>query len=205
MVEKDEVQGDSVQFNVEELNFHPLLKDIENIFWFFILSNKTLSHPDVQNVLKREGDGTVLAMLKKYNEWVDLDIEIKDSGICTSKMNIKEQMIFIGRAITIITYEFLLASEYREAIEKDEEFRFLRCIRNAATHDNKFDFKYKYGRKKGEWLIEDKEVIKWGNMKITRELQSKNVFNDFISVFTLFLLVKHFSEELKQIDRDNKP
>lgn len=190
-----------VQFQVKDIDFHPLLKDIENIFWFFILSNKALSHPDVQNIIKGEKDGTILAMLEKYNKWVNLSIEIKENNRCTSKMNIKEQMVFIGRAIALVAYEFLVSSDYKDAIENSNEFKFLRYIRNAAGHDNKFDFQYRYGSKKGQWMLENGESIEWNKLKITKELQGKNVFNDFISVFTLFLLVKFFSEKLYELDK----
>lgn len=193
-------KNSTVQFNVNEVNFHPVLHDIENIFWFFILSNKALSHPDVQNILKQEKDGTILSMLKKYNKWVSLNIEIKNNGICTSRMNIKDEMIFIGKAMAILTYEFLSASKYKRAIEKWEEFRFLKYIRNAAAHDNKFDLKYRFGRNKGKWMINKGEIIKWNNKEISRKLQDTEVFNDFISLPSVFLLVKYFSERLTRID-----
>ncbi len=113
-------------------------------------------------------------------------------------------MIFIGKVITILTYEFLLASQYKEIINGDEEFQFLKYIRKGAAHDNKFDLKYRFGKDKGKWMINENDIIKWNGMEISRKLQGTKVFNDFISIFGVFLLAKHFSERLTKIDNEQK-
>lgn len=79
----------------------------------------------------------------------------------------------------------------------------LKYIRNGAAHDNKFDLKYKYGQNKGQWMLGEKEIIEWNNFKISRELQDKEVFNNFISMPSIFLLIKHFSGRLENIDKNN--
>lgn len=191
-------------FNVPEINFHPVLKDIENIFWFFLLSMRTLSDYDVQGILRtknsaQEGYQSFNEMLDKFNEATDLHIEKKEN-IASSKLNILKEMIFMGKAMAVLTYDFLSLSSYNANINKDEEFQFLRHIRNGAAHNNKFNLK----DEKGEWKIGETELIKWNDMEISRKLQGSVVFNDFISLFSIFLLARHFSERLIAIDKKQK-
>ena len=190
--------------NINEINFHPVLKDIENIFWFFILSHKALANLNVQSIIKTTEDPSIVSMLEKYNQWVNLQIKINSDNTHTSNLNILDSMIFTGKVITILTYEFLLASKYKEIIKGDEEFQFLKYIRNGAAHDNKFDLKYRFGKDKGKWMINENDIIKWNGMEINRKLQDTKVFNDFISIFGVFLLAKHFSERLTKIDNEQK-
>ncbi len=49
-------------------------------------------------------------------------------------------------------------------------------------------------------MIEEGEIIKWRNFKIERKLHGSAVFNDFIQIFSIFLIAKDFSEKLKKID-----
>lgn len=196
--------------NINEINLHPVLKDIENIFWFFLLSVRTLSDYDVQNILRtkdsvQEGYLCFVQMLNKFNTSTNLQIE-KKGDIATSKLNIIKEMNFMGKAMVVFAYELLSASDYFIEIKEDKEFKFLKYIRNGAAHDNKFDLKYKYGKNKGQWMLDEKEIIEWNNLKISRELQDTEVFNKFISMPSIFLLAKHFSERLENIDKQkNNP
>jgi len=188
-----ETNGEKIDVN--NVSFHPVLKDIENIFWFFILSNKALSHPVIQNILKQERDDSILAMLKKYNEWVELQVSI-NNDVYTSKLNMLDGMIFLGRAMTILTYELLTFSDYKDYIAKLEEFKFLKLIRNGAAHNNKIDLKYRYGKQKGQWRIGENETIKWRDKEISRKLHDTIIFNDFIYFGYIFLLAKDLSDKL---------
>ena len=158
-------------FNVSEVNFHPILKDVENMYWFFLLSVRTLSDYDVQNILRtknstQEGYLSFNHMLDKFNKTTDLHIE-KTGNIAISKLNILKEMVFMGKAMAILTYDFLSLSSYNTNINKDEEFQFLRHIRNGAAHNNRFNLK----DEKGEWKIEESEIVKWNGMEISRKLQ----------------------------------
>jgi len=53
--------------NINEINFHPVLKDIENIFWFFILSNAVLANPKIQEEIKNQQEPNIISMLEKFN------------------------------------------------------------------------------------------------------------------------------------------
>lgn len=193
-----------MEINVSEINFHPVLKDIENMYWLFLLSIRTLSDYDVQNILRtknsiQEGYLSFNHMLDKFNKVTDLHIE-KTGNVTTSKMNILKEMIFMGKAMVILTYDFLSLSGYNANINKDEEFQFLRHIRNGAAHNNKFNFK----NEDGSWKIGENETIKWNNMEISRKLQGDIIFDDFISLFNVFLLAKYFSDRLVKIDKEKK-
>jgi len=198
MAEKNpQNQIDSTLIFPEQLNFHPILKDIEEMLWFFVLSHKTLIRPDVQGIIKEFEDPSIIPMLDKYNKWVKPEIKITGVNKYNVTANLTGSMIFFGKAMAILTYDFLLASKYNAKINRDEEFQFLRHIRNGAAHNNKFNLK----DIDGNWKIGEDEVIKWGKLEINRGLQGKNVFNNFISLFGVFLLAKHFSERLTKLDK----
>ena len=185
---------------VSDTDFHPILKDIENIFWFFLLSIRTLSDSDIQNILKtknsaQEGYASFNQMLEKFNKTTNLNME-KTGNISTSKLNILNEMVFVGKAMAILTYDFLSLSSYNAIINKDAEFQFLRHIRNGAAHNNKFNLK----DEKGDWKISENEIITWNKMGISRKLHGEEVFNNFISMTGIFLLAKYFSERLIKID-----
>lgn len=190
--------------NVGEIDFHPVLKDIENMFWFFLLSIRALSDYDMQNTLRtknstQEGYQSYNQMLDKFNKTTDLKIE-KTGRIVTSKLNILKEMVFMGKAMAILTYDFLSISSYNANINRDNEFQFLRHIRNGAAHYNRFNLK----DENGDWKIKEYEIIEWDGKKISRELHGKEVFNNFISIFDIFLLAKYFSEKLNKIDNKEK-
>lgn len=53
--------------NIKELNFHPVLKDVEYFFWFFLLSVRTLADYDIQNLLRKKINPKVVTnFLTKY-------------------------------------------------------------------------------------------------------------------------------------------
>jgi len=192
-----------MEINVNKINFHPVLKDIENIFWFFLLSIRALSDYEIQDILKiknshQEGYECFNSMLNKFNKTTNLKIEIKKTdGATTSKLNILNEMIFMGKAMAVLAYDYLSLSKYNNIISKDDKFKFLKYIRNGAAHNNKFNLK----DEDGKWKIGENEIIKWGEKEISRRLQGNKVFNDFISVFDIFLLIKNFSEQLENIDK----
>jgi hypothetical protein len=189
---------ESIELDINN-NFHTALQGIDDFFWFYLLSNRALGDPEVQNLIKIKSvnEPEFLSMLKKYNKWVNLQIEIHQlNNKYSTKMNVLNSSIIVGKIMTISVYELLLSSKYHPNIRNLEEFKFLKHIRNGAAHDNKFNFK----NKKGEWTIKKDESIKWWDKKINRDLQGKQVFNDFISFSNIFVLANFFSEKLKEID-----
>lgn len=184
-------------------DFHEVLQDIDDFFWFYLLSNAVLADPDVQNLIKTKNvnnAGTYFSsMLNRYNKWVNLQTEIDHiNKKYSTKMNLLNSSIIVGKIMAISVHELLLSSKYYSDIKNLEEFKFLKHIRNGAAHNNRFDFKNKWSK----WTLKDNEVIKWQNQKIDKGLQGKTVFNDFISFSGIFLLANYFSEKMKQIDKN---
>lgn len=188
------------EINVKNINFHPVLKDIENMFWFFLLSIRSLSDFDIQNILKQknaknDGYACFNDMLEKFNQTTGLKIEITGSK-STSKLNILNQMIFMGKAMANLTYDYLALSSYNNDINKEEQFIFLRFIRNGAAHYNKFNLK----DENGNWKLDENQEVRWEDKKITRLLYGSVVFNDFITLPEIFVLAEYFSDRLSKID-----
>jgi len=182
--------------NINEINLHPVLKDIENIFWFFILSNATLANPDVQKEIKKQKDPNTISMLEKFNNWTSLEVKLDHfANRYQTTMKASNQFILLGKIMAINLYELLKASSYDLKIM--EEFKFLKHIRNGAAHNNKFHFK----DRNGGWTMRENKVIHWGNYAIDRNLHGKPVFNNFIGFQMIFVLAKNFSERLEEIDK----
>jgi hypothetical protein len=182
-----------IPFN--KFNFHPILKDIENIFWLFILSNKALALSGTQEELKN--DEVFSDMIKKFNESTGLETNIEENGLkYNTELNVQYQMVFLGKAMAILTFDFLSSSKYQSAISQSSKFQFLRHIRNGAAHHNTFNLK----DIEGEWKIEENESISWEDKTINRSLHKKKVFPNFFSIFEMFFLAYDFSKELKTID-----
>ena len=187
--------------NINEINFHPVLKDIENIFWFFILSNAVLANPKIQEEIKNQQEPNIISMLEKFNNWTSLQTRIDYSiNRYQTTMQPLNQFILLGKTMAINLYELLKASDYYSNLQVMEEFRFLQYIRNGAAHNNKFNFK----NRNGEWTLKNNEIIRWGDYTIDRNLQNKPVFNDFIGFQMIFILAKNFSERLTKIDNEQK-
>ena len=189
-----------MQLKVNEINFHPFLKDIENIFWFFLLSVRTLSDHDIQNLLveKNNADATYAEfnnMLMKFKQMTNLKFEQR-GNIESSSLNILAELVFFGKAMAILTFDYLSSSTYNAMINRDQEFQFLRFVRNGAAHHNSFNLK----DEKGEWKIGENQLIEWGSKKINREADGKKVFNDSVNLIDIWLLAKHYSDKLTQID-----
>lgn len=194
---QDFEEGEGI--DIKNLNFHTVIKDIENIFWTFLLSNKALSLPETQNILSL--DDNFSEMLEKYNNWTKLSIK-KDPNnphMFVAKLNVQAQMISLGKAMAMLMYDFLLASKYNFIINKDNEIQFLRYIRNGSVHNNTFNLK----DEDGNWKMAENEIIEWRNKKITRTLHGKQVFPDYMTMFGMFLLGKDLSEKLKKLDSKN--
>lgn len=189
-------QDTKYEIPLSELKFHPVLKDIEYIILNFLLSNKALSLYEIQSILL--ADVNFASLLGRYNNITKLKIE-KDpyNNNYQTTLNVNAQMIFLGKAISILMYDYVLASKYNAKINKHPTLQFLRFIRNGAAHSNKFNMK----DEKGDWKLDDTETIIWHNKKIQRELQDKDVFPTFVSMMDMILIAHEISKELKRLDR----
>lgn len=185
--------------DIKKPKFHPILSDIENIFWFVFLSNKALMLVETQDILMNDecfGD-----LLKKYNDWTKLSFDTdKDKGTYLAKSNVQDQMIFFGKALSVLMYDYLSASKYNARINNIQEFQFLRFIRNGAAHYNTFNIK----DENGDWKIKKNQDIVWQSKKINRILHGSKVFPMFVSIFDIYLLANDISEILFNIDKDIK-
>lgn len=180
----------------DEFNFHPILKDIENIFWLWMLSAKALGLAEIQKTLKN--DEVFSCILNKYNKWTNLGVNFKENGReYTTTSNHQDQMIFVGKAMVILAFDFLSSSKYQNSIRCTKEFQFLRHLRNGAAHYNTFNLK----DEDGNWKIGKNESVEWKNKKIDRSLQGKKVFPGFFQMFEAFFLVYDISNMLDKIDK----
>lgn len=192
---------------LEDLSLHSTLKDIEDIFSFWLLSHKILGHPDVEKVIVEQESPFFVELFKKYRQRINLQTNWIDSHNFSTSGNIKDNSVFMGKTLAILMFDLLSVTTYNTSINRIREFQFLRYIRNGAAHYNKFNLKYtedgenkKEKWKKGDWKIKEKESIEWRGKYITQELHDKKVFNDFINIGDVFMIAKDLSEKLFELD-----
>ncbi|TSD02357.1 MAG: Uncharacterized protein Athens071425_26 [Parcubacteria group bacterium Athens0714_25] len=182
---------------IDNIKLHPIFEDIESIFWFFILANNTLANPETRNIIKKGNDPVIISMLEKYENNVGLKTKINNrNNRYNSKANIKKETIVIGKTMAILTYDYILLSEYFSILSPLEEFKFLKFIRNGAAHCNKFNLK----DEKGNWKLSERELISWNEKNIDRGLHKTTVFNNFVFFGDMFLLANFFSEKIKEFN-----
>lgn len=191
-------------------HFHEVLGNVDELFWFFFLSNWVLGDHDIQTLIDRKASsavnnevsiatsgGELKALLERYKSWVGMETKVDYSRkTYETNMNPLEGSVMIARVMTITAYELLKESNYFDEIKDLEELKFLRHLRNGAAHDNRFSL----CNKRGDWTIGQEETIRWRWLDIKRELDGKPIFNDYVSFSGVFLLVDDISEKLKQID-----
>ncbi len=159
----------------------------------FCFVHYALTAPDIQEIIKAKNEPSMISMLKKYNEWVELKIQISnDRKTYHSTAKLLNSLVLMGKAIAILTYDLLSASTYNSNINKLEEFKFLRYIRNGAAHYNKFNLK----DEEGTWKLGETETIKWGNKEIKGNYWQSGL-NDFVSVFDMFF-GRSFLKEIRR-------
>lgn len=107
--------------NEMQIDLHPVLKDLENTFYLFILANVLLGDPEVQNRAKTKQE--IIKPLESYNSWVGLKIKVQN-GTYETEANLLGQMIFLGKAISILMYDILSASKYQTKICRLEIYKF---------------------------------------------------------------------------------
>lgn len=164
-----------------------------------MLSINALSSLDVQQKLKN--DNTFSGILDKYNKSINLNINFKENGKeYVTKSNHQKQFVLIGKAIAILTFDFISSSKYQNSINHTKEFQFLRHLRNGAAHYNTFNLK----NENGSWKIRKNEIIEWKNKKIDRSLQGKEIFPTFFNLLEMFFLAYDLSNKLLMIDSNKK-
>lgn len=182
------------EFDLDD-HLHEDLRDVEHMFYFFILSHRALCNSNIQNILKTTTDSVTVSMLEKYNKWVELRHEMSQKNKnFTSSANILSSMNFIGKAMIILMYDALVSNS---KINTSEEFKFLKYIRNASAHYNKFNIKDEHGN----WKLSDNEEIEWRGKLINKESHGRVVVGVFISVFEIFPLAKDISDKLTQQEK----
>ncbi len=187
--------GNAYELTVDDFNFHPVLRDVENVILFFLLSNRALTLFDTQKILL--ADEVFSPYIKKYNQLVGINfIKNEDSNEYIATLNIQSQMIFLGKAIATLLFDYIRASDYNSKLKNTSKMRFLRHIRNGAAHNNCFNLI----DEDGNWKISEKKPIVWHNKKIERSLQGRQIFTQFVSLNDMILLASEFSKELLAID-----
>lgn len=188
-----------------KLNIHPLLKIFENSILFTISSYVMMAMPafqkwvvdnhagkmsEVTTSVKFNGFNTlkfnIAYVFNEFNAKFNVNISEKDGKI---RAGFKDAFIQHGRLIAIALFNVLESSSYNKKINKIETFRFIKHLRNAAAHKNKFNFKGKAIKK-----------VKWRGKIIKQSEENKQVFGRFIFLPDLLILINDISDKLDEID-----
>jgi len=93
--------------------------------------------------------------------------------------------------IIVFTYESLKSSSHFEKVKDKEEVKFLRHLRNAAAHGNKFHF-YNGTR------LADPGIVSWRTKTIDISIQGQTAFPNFFKHGDLGFLLEDISSIVKE-------
>lgn len=96
-------------------------------------------------------------------------------AICSSQERTTAVGILACSMVALLSFEHMKLHASYPAISKRPEVAFLRHLRNAAGHGNRFNFYRDSARK----CFVDPKGVKWQSKAITRDLQDKPAFPDF--------------------------
>lgn len=125
---------------------------------------------------------------KSILELINKEVASSDTKNFTNSTMAFER-IFIIAAKDIIWYE----PDFQSLLQKDE-LQFLRHIRNACAHSNKFYF----GRGKQRKETLKKLPISWRGKTIEEKIESQKLLPDFIGPGDLFILLEDISKLVKK-------
>lgn len=192
-----------------KLEVHPALEGLEDSILFFLVSQNMMVMPLFQKLLIESHNGEMSGITTsadsgdfnsvKFKVEYVLDrfnkkVQLKEAG-GKVECNIKELLIQQGRLTVIALFNFLESSKYNKEINKGELFRFVKHLRNGASHNNRFNFTTSEMDK-----LKSEEVC-WRGKIINHALQKKKVFGSFIYLSDLVVLIGDISEELLRVDK----
>ncbi|WP_343112781.1 hypothetical protein [Mucilaginibacter sp.] len=140
-------------------------------------------------------------VLKPHNLLITLtsnvgeDAHISKSNylsICKSEERTQDVGNLSLKMLAVFAFESLKTEPAYEIIKNNETINFLRHLRNAGAHGGNFNFYI------GTKFIEPGEV-KWRNKKITKQMQGKVAFPDFITHGDLPHLLEDISKILSNV------
>lgn len=94
-------------------------------------------------------------------------------------------LVNLCRVITISVKDIIWEHSDFEAVRNDEALQFLRHVRNAAAHDNRFYF----GEGKQRERTLAKLPARWRNKTIDQSLENSPLFLDFLGAGDLLFLL----------------
>lgn len=187
------------------IEIHPIFEPINKNFRYFFVSMNMMALPVLQSLLiksqpdlekmpalqlsvKVEEFNTLFYLTKRSIEEFNQDTNLRrlDNGLITCDIN--ALLIPYARMMAISIYDILYSSKYNKKINQDKTVFFAKCLRNGASHDNKFKFTHKEL---------EKLPVEWRGKVLTKDFNGKKVFNDFILPTDLIILMHDLSKIMK--------
>ena len=191
-----------------KLNIHPLLKILEHSLSFFVVSHIMMAMPEFQRLVvddhkgrmselktsvKSKGKNIIKFEVAYVFNQFNAKFNVSRSAVSRKlRANFSDAFIDHGRLVAIALFNILESSKYNKEINKSEIFKFIKHLRNAAAHGNKFNFEGKPIKN-----------IKWRGKIIKQTEEKKQTFGRFIFLPDLFILIGDISDELDKIDKNN--
>ena len=179
---------------------HPLFRNIERNFRYFLVSMGAISQKEIQEAVKKawptisigttilfDGNSCLIFDVAKTIGDYNREFGVKYDGGNTFA-NLNSILETQARLMIIYVYDVIVGSSYNGRVRRELN-NFLYHIRNAAAHDNRFVIRKR-----------QTERAEWRGKVINPSLQGQLVFNKFVSPADIILLILDVSEELKRVD-----
>lgn len=193
---------------LEAIYVDPIFNSLIKNYQFFLVSVNMMIQPRFQGefIETYEGKKVYLELSIDYEkgdalsyntrETIELfnkEIQLRENQKGRLQCNIEPLYTLQGRQIAIIAWDIIQSCKYNKHINKKEIIKFLKHIRNGASHNNVFNITPKI-----------KKPITWRKKTITNSLHNQStVFPTFITTADLIILLSDISEIIKKQNKSH--
>ncbi len=178
----------------QPLRFHESIEDLITVLNYTITSTLWLksSIKDAKSFFK---DWSYIANLessvtKRYNK-IDKSIlnSIEEDGFNKPTPLFSKSLIKLYQTLTIASKDILWEEKDFQNLLKKQELQFIKHLRNASAHKNKFYF----GKGKEREKILKKLPVIWRNKEISEKIEGEDLYFSFMAPGDLPILLSDIS------------
>lgn len=181
------------------LYFHPSFRDtlktfrssIASISWLLLSINDSILYYEKYKYITMFDSSVVKDEVKIDKSILEL---IRNDNLFSKDSCCSKSLVDLCRVFTITFKDLVWENDdFKEKLNSDE-IQFLRYIRNASAHGNKFY--WGKNEKERERTIKNFPIT-WREKKIEENLEGRSIFFDFLAPGDLFILLSDISVLVK--------
>ncbi len=122
---------------------------------------------------------------------------VKDEGLNGPTPLFSRTLVNFYRILTIAVKDIIWDEQDFQTLLQRDEFQFLRHVRNASAHHNRFFF----GRGKERERTLERLPVVWRNKTISQSLEGSPLYMDYLAPGDLFVLLSDVSAAVSGAER----